>query len=136
VKSLLAVAAEHCVVDQRTNNLAVISVIEELTSATFPFVFPRLVFATLTEKTEAEPSIIEGVVEGRLNDQVIFSVPIKLDFHGRRKCRSIIDLQMFVIPSPGSLSIVQKHSEEILGRWDIPVSKLGPSVTVGTTLST
>ena len=111
--------------DARTNNFSLINIIEELHSPTFPFIAPRLIITTLTERSKDEESLIEMHLEGKLGANVVIRTHINLDFLDRKRCRAITELQGLVIPTPGDLVFALQFEDSEQANWTIKVDQVG-----------
>jgi hypothetical protein len=129
----LFTACETSILDQRSNGLSLITIIDEMSSPSFPFIIPRLAIVTLFERNMDEQEKPHGLtVSAHLGDQELFSLGLEIDFQGKPRLRALADVGGLVIMAPGMLHLVLNHtSGTSLAEWDITIAKIGgPAATV------
>jgi|SRR5882672_10205499 uncharacterized protein DUF6941 len=128
----LLAAAEISVLDQRTNGLSIINIIDELGSPAFPFIVPRVSIVAILEREMTEPETYEGFsFSAHFNGQVPFSVGVGINFQGKPKLRSLMDVGGLVIQTPGTLRIALNREGTELAAWYVQVIQIGgPEPTV------
>src|SRR5262249_17660399 len=92
-------AAETALLDQRTNVLSLVGIVEEVLSPAFPVFMPRIAIVALLEKEQGDPDVIEGgSVAVTLGEQTLLATPVQINFQGRARTRNIVDISGFLIP--------------------------------------
>lgn len=118
----LLLCAEGVVVDQRTNNASVFTILEELSPQELPSVLPQFVILALFERDEEEPETREFRLTLSLNDESIFGQDMKLDFKGKRRMRQMVHLGGVSIEKPGTFVTSVALGDQAVGEWNITVN--------------
>lgn len=120
----LLVCAESSSLDQATNNLSILNVVEGLNAPIFPVALPLTVVAILRRKkneSATQTLRLRILLDGQ--QQPLFDAPLPIDFQGKLKSRAIGRIQTLVIPEPGSMRVTILRKKEILGEWQIDVNQ-------------
>jgi hypothetical protein len=121
-------ASESTAIDSRTNALSLFNVLEEILSPSFPVLIPKISIIALLERTLDEPTVLESVtLEIRMDQDLLLTTPMNIDFQGRPRIRAIVEYQGFVVHRPGALTFTVRNADEILGIWRINAGQIGPS---------
>lgn len=104
MKSLFIAAATTAITDAQTNSLSLIEIIEALEVPQLPVLVPRLAVVWLSLKEDSDPDVTELSVE-LINDGKKSAYPVKVDYKGGLRHRSIIQFQGIALHTPGALEI-------------------------------
>jgi hypothetical protein len=126
VKLQLLTCAQTTVVDQKTNALSVINILQEINSPVFPVATPGFTIASILWRETTEPNEPTDIaVKMRLNGKEIMNVPIAANFQGRLGLRHVGSVQGLLIEEPGELRVSFQAGEEPLGEWVILIRHVG-----------
>lgn len=98
--------AESVIIDQRTNKLSLINLLENLDSDGFPLFFTGFNVVLLCERviTESENQTVHFVIS--INNKNIFEIDTAMNFMEKGlRTRCILTLNGLVLPEPGLLTI-------------------------------
>jgi hypothetical protein len=120
------VCAQSAIIEQGTNNLTIINIIDQIGSPVFPVGIMLCVVGQLSRKKNEKENLSMRLVitiDGQkppLTDEVL-----TLSFQEKLSTRIIAKMQPLIIPRPGKLvaQIVQK--KRTFGSWTIQVDKIG-----------
>jgi hypothetical protein len=96
---------------------------EQLNAASFPVAI-RLCIIALISREAADPSRVGLQLLSESGNQRLFSGPVDINFNQMLSARAILDLQGFVVPSPGLLRFSLRNGEETLSTWEIVVNQI------------
>jgi len=99
----LSLIAEGVIRDVATNSISVFNILEGLAAQGFPFFLQHLNFFVLWEKAESDPSVFEGTFSIKNNSVSLIEDKFKIDFEGKLRSRSIINVNGLLIKEPGIL---------------------------------
>jgi hypothetical protein len=126
MKLRFLVCAAFAIVDEATKNISITSILEQLTSPTFPAAVPITVVGNFL-RTAAEPDSsdirLSFKIEG--NQDPILDQPITLHFQGQLTTRLIAQVNPLLVPQQGRLIAEVKTKTKTLGSWTIEVKKAG-----------
>lgn len=129
MRLLLLVCSELSILDGRTNNFSAINIIEEINSAIFPFVAPKIsVTGLISRDAQAESDEVALVLRLALDESQLVEQPINASFGGMQKVRTFLEFHGLIIPRPGLLRFSLHPSKEradSLGEWTINVRPIG-----------
>lgn len=128
MKSILACAAKGISVDQKTNNVSIYGLLEQIQAKQFPFVYPEYQLLFMLEKKEEESSRLNFFISAKLNGNELFHAESEIDFSGKNKVRIITTIYQIPISEPGILefSIANKITQEIVGQYNIIITSTEP----------
>jgi hypothetical protein len=123
IRCLLAVCADSVSVDQFTNTLSITSVLEQITSPSFPAVLPKITCVFLLERDPDDSAthecelrvVLPGVAEP-------FKARAPIDFRSDHRTRLVAVLQAVQLVAPGEVVVSAWLHESELGSWRIPVT--------------
>ena len=119
----LTAIAQNVIIDQRTNTLSIINLLQDVLVSTFPSGIPLIDYLCMFEKEDGEPEIVKGLELIVCNDdEEILKLGFDIDFKGKRRSRIIINMSGLSIKKQGSLDFTLKSGESILASNKIPVS--------------
>lgn len=111
VRSLLHVLAENALLDVQTNQMTIVSMIEEFQVPSFPLVIPRMVFVSLLERDPEDPVDIQCRIEAQLDGEKLFEGDLPVKFQDKLRVRSVSNFRNAVIPREGEFVISFRNAE-------------------------
>ncbi len=106
-------------VDHKTNELSLFHVLDEVGAAAFPLQLPSLCVATLFEREPAEAQVQSYVMTISLDDALLASFSMQVDFVGGRRNRSVNTIKGLAIPAPGRVAIRILQKADVLAEWSL-----------------
>ena len=112
-------------VDGKTNQLSLFHILDELRAQVFPVQLTSFCVASLFEREPGDEPVQHYQLAISLNDALIASFAMAVDFTKSRRNRSVNTIQGLSIPGPGALvmSIVQKTT--VLATWHFIAIQVG-----------
>jgi len=130
-----ALLAKGVTRDAETGAISIYSIIEEIQSAAFPFMFPEVSFFAYILRQKDDPPVINSDFTMRINDEKLVELPMKLDFSDKMANRVTVRIGGLGIPNPGLLrsELVAKDGS-ILAACDVNIGLMRkpPKVEVET----
>lgn len=124
MKATFVVCAVSAIVDEATKNISITSILERLTSPTFPGAVPLTLVAHFNkEVSQADNFPIR--VRLRIGTQTLMDQPVTIQFQGKQTTRLIAGVSPLVIPQPGELTADVLYRGKVIGAWTINVEKAG-----------
>src|SRR6266849_8604039 len=121
------VCAQLAIVDQATNNISILNILEQAGAPIFPIALPMSVVAHLTrKKSENEKPVLRLII--KLDNRQIADHAVQFSFQGKLTARLIAQLQALPIESPGLLKVELQFRKKSLGSWNVQVYKTGEDV--------
>jgi hypothetical protein len=117
--------ADGASVDARTNTLCAFHITEQLNAAAFPIAVPRLSVMSLLSREAGDPSNVELQLQIHLGENQLFRGPVPINFAQQLTARTILEMQGFVVPSPGTLRFVLANDGVPIGSWEVLVNQVG-----------
>lgn len=134
MKVIFAVCAESVSVDQQTNKLSILGIIEELSGAGFPGIIPSLSFIFVAQREKGDPETISYEIKISHNGKAMGDVPTNFSFQGRPRTRAISNIQGIPIPGPGVLTIAATRKNKKFCSWSIPINDVSqPALSTSST---
>ncbi len=99
----LSFIAEGIIRDAVSNNISAFNILEGIAAQGFPFFFQHLNFFVLWEKELNDPDIYEGTLRIYNNSSPLIEDKYKIDFLGKTRNRSIVNVNGLLIKEPGIL---------------------------------
>lgn len=124
MKALFTICAEDSIRDADSNQISLINIIEEIQGPNFPAMHSGLCFVCLIEKEPSdEKTQYNSSFSVRLNEKVLLSQEIPIDFQQLTRTRFIFKLRGLVIPQVGTLvmDLVIEDPENPLATVRVPV---------------
>jgi hypothetical protein len=126
MKPTYCVCTDVALVDQTSNRLSLINVVDALHSPQFPIVFPQFTFVAAYLKADGDPESANGEASFTLNGQEILKGPVNLDFKGTTHTRIVTNISGFMIPGPGKLICKVEFPNTETAQWEMDVTQLAP----------
>lgn len=114
--------AETVIVDQLTNKVSLIGIVDHVKTASFPFLFRNFYIALAFTREPAEPEQPPSRGLIKLDDTEIASIDIDVNFQGHIHTRAFVAIDGLLIEKPGTLKITLTVDENIMGVWQAPIS--------------
>lgn len=114
--------AEMVLIDQLTNKLSLIHVVDNVVSASFPFLFRSFYIVSAFTKSPEDPEEPKGEIILALDDVEIIRIASDLNFQGHHHTRNMAGIEGIIIQQPGLLKVTLKMEQEELGHWETPIS--------------
>jgi len=124
MQTLFAIAARSGSVDAQTGLLSVFEVLESIHPPKLPAMLQDFIFITLVERSAGDPDRHEGTIVLKLDDRVLHSQKLPIDFGGRKRARVLVRLGGLEIPGTGVLS-VGIEGQDRAAEMDIEASRPG-----------
>lgn len=116
--------ADSVIVDQATNSMSFINILESVSSAQFPILIPRIMIVSTYKKEPGDADLIQLDLSISINKKIIISNPIQVNFQESQSTRNIVRLQGLPIPETGSLDFVIRKDSKRLKTWSVDVSQI------------
>lgn len=104
LRSRLMLMAQGVVRDAETNVISVYNIFEDISAVGFPFFIQSFFVLTFFTKETVDPNELECLVEIRNNENLIASIPARLNFQNSLRNRLISQIRGIAIPAPGTLT--------------------------------
>lgn len=125
----LAALLQRVIIDQRSNNLTLVDVLDELRPATLPFVIPQLTALFVVERGAEDPLQADLVVTLLLDDAELVQMPATADFGQKLRVRMIVDIGGLLIQQPGMLRArLSRDGNELASYSVVIMPAAGPQV--------
>ena len=123
MKTFFLAATSKAIVDQQTNALSLIEVLDVFEVLKFPVLLPHLTIVWLvTRESTVEPEISEFTIQ-LLNNSEKSEFPVRVDFKGKLRHRAIMQFQGIPLNSVGSIDIKisEVGQKKIIASLSIPI---------------
>lgn len=121
------VCSQSAIIDQTTNQVSILRVIEQVNAATFPIVTSLTVACHLVkEKKDADNVPVK--LRFRLDGKPVVEHELQLSFQGKPRHRIALNIEQLVIERPGVLTAELVYKNHTLGSWLIEVLSSGEKV--------
>jgi hypothetical protein len=120
----LFVVSDGMVVDARSNNVSIFTLLEEITAPAFPILIPRVTITALLQRDANEPDAVFQL-RASMGETTLFETPMGAEFQGRLRTRSILEIGGLAIPGPGPIEFRLIHNTRTLSSWSVLVHRGG-----------
>jgi hypothetical protein len=117
VKVHYIACAKSSSVDNKTNQLSLFHILDEVGAAAFPLHLQSFCVAALFEREPEEAEVQSFVLAIHLNATLIASFTMQVDFTRSRRNRSVHTIQGLTIPAAGAVSITLTQKSRQLAEW-------------------
>jgi len=121
MNTLYTIACVRMIVDASSNNISCIEVLEQLSVASFPNVFPEVAIVWCISREANEPEAVPARFHIHLNEAQLYEAPVEVAFQGTLRTRAIVRLTGLVITNPGQLRF-EFRSAELSGIWRFEIN--------------
>jgi hypothetical protein len=128
VVTTMLLAADNVLRDGDRNTMSIIDLIEDIAVPSFPLFIPRLSILWIVEKEAADPDDHEGALTFYLDENELNRFPVAQHFRGKNRSRLVLTLGGYVVPHAGTLRLVARLGDQLMGEYQIPVLGLNPPV--------
>jgi len=112
MKLVFFALAENAIVDQKTNKLSVINILDNSITEGFPFLIPNLTAASILEKEALDEQNMHANLKIKFYDIVMGEAVIDYNFiDGSPRTRNMASISGLMIPSPGTLTAVLENTD-------------------------
>lgn len=105
IRPKLLLCAEGVVVDQKSNNVSAFNILQQLNFNTLPVAFPKMVILSVLERDAGDSDKWNGEIRISLASSDILNQPLKHDFHGLPRSRSMMTIGGLPITQPGTMEV-------------------------------
>jgi len=126
MKVQLLLCAREFIMDQITNLVSAINLYEEIASPAFPLFIPMLSILTIATREDGEPDKATLLMRIGNEGDELFSNTFDIEFHGTKRSRHVVQFGPVPIIKPGVLIVTVSKDADLLGSYEIPMSKVGP----------
>lgn len=114
LKTRYALCASRVIRDAEENRISAIDLLEDIAVAAFPIVIPRLSLVISVSREDGDAETYEGSISIRMNDEVLMTTPLQIDFQGGVATRATVVIGGLQLPAPGRFSV----------SWSVPDQNL------------
>jgi hypothetical protein len=123
----LCLCCDTCLVDGRTNSISFISLIDEVSSLSFPIALARLTVVTIATRSPSDENIIPASCRLKLGETQVASFNFAFEFQDKPRTRSIGELFGVPITGPGNLRVsIHDATNNEIAFWNIAIIQVGP----------
>src|SRR5271167_4741730 len=127
MNTLYTIACVRMIVDANSNNISCIEVLEQLSVASFPNVFPEVAIVWCIAREANEPEAVPARFHIFLNETQLYEAPVEVAFQGTLRTRAIVRLAGLVITNPGQLRF-EFRSAQANGSWRFEINGPPPLI--------
>lgn len=121
LKSTLMLCARGIVIDIRSNNVSVFSIIEEIAPSNFPAFLQEITVLSILEREETDPNELECQVAVTMGANSLLSSPTQLDFKDKKRIRNVLTINGLPLSQPGKLLFTIFYGETRLDSYEIDI---------------
>src|SRR6266567_5931669 len=122
ITSRLMFCSQGAVRDAENNTISAFNIIEDLQTGAFPLFVQQIFAVAFLQRDAADPAQVQMTLDVLLNDQVINTFPIPVNFGDKLRTRLITKINGLSIPGPGNLTMRLMHNGETLASWALNVT--------------
>ncbi|MBK7142473.1 MAG: hypothetical protein IPH75_10370 [bacterium] len=122
--------AEQVIHDRDSNRISVINIFDGIAIDSSPLFLPQLTILTLIERSNDTVRAVDCSIDLRLDDDLIFTSPLHLEFGERGGTRSIVRLSGVVLPRPGTLKALFSHQGQVLSSYLVRIDLDKPTSAI------
>ena len=130
MKFLLMAVSEKSLVDQRSNLLSIINIIEEINAVGFPALVGNCTVTIMVSRTADEPASIPISLTVRIDQDHLATLPIQLEFQDKTFHRQLVDMQGVVVPHAGVLKFLLTIDNAETASWSILIHAVNPPAAI------
>lgn len=124
IKQKICLIAEGVWVDVQSNEVAIFNLIEGMAAIGFPVLWRRMSFFALLERDEGDPEVHKGKYVVQLNDKVLHTMTVDIDFRGGPRHRNVVRLEGLILTEPGRLSMRLEISDKVVAQYNFDVTAM------------
>ena len=115
--------ADGVIRDAETNNISVFTIFENITPEGLPLLIPRFMILAFLQRDDSDPSEIKCTLRITLNEEKILEQALDINFQGKKRNRTIINIGGLPIAKQGTLNTSLWLDNEILNQYKIEVAE-------------
>jgi hypothetical protein len=123
----LMLCAEGVVRDAESNTVSVYNIFEEIRSATFPVIIPKLFILLITQRDPAQdPPTPAASIRIQLDSDLLDETKMEVNFQDKSRNRFILGVGGLVVTRPGTLRFIANVAHARMAEYTVTVQKVGP----------
>lgn len=125
MQTIFLACSESAAIDQLSNRMSIFNFIEDLHTTSFPLAFPNFTVSFITLRNQKEPETANPILSVFLEGATapIFESPLTVNFQGKRRSRTIINLRGLVLERPGVLKVQLREKNKVIAEWSISATQ-------------
>jgi hypothetical protein len=128
IRYTLFVCSLGTVVDQRTNNLSLFDIVQQVRTFGLPFLVPKVCVTAMATRDQDDPDPDARLV-ATMGDQSLVETKFPIMFQGAKHTRCILEIGGLVVSSLGDLVFSLQERGAELAKYVIEVSALEKPTT-------
>lgn len=121
--------AQKAILENKTNNVSLINIVDTFFTKTFPFIVPELAFVLKTKRDiEIDPNEAEFEITIQQDDSKLLSHKGKVYYQDKEFNNLVMTFAGLVIPKPLPLVLICKKDNVELATLTINVKQIGPEI--------
>jgi hypothetical protein len=128
MKCIMNCCAESVIIDQRSNSVSIINVIEGIQVPAFPVFIPKIHVISLLERENEEPIKCDFQVLVKNNNQILIDMKTEINFLNKMKSRHLVEVAGIAIPAPGEVTFFLNYKGKEICSYSIQVLQIGENI--------
>lgn len=125
MKVMFFLFANAAVIDQKSNQMSLFNISEQVNASSFPVAVRQMTVVTLTSRGPGDAKKENLEIRLSLNGKKLLDLPFVADFQNSKRHRFVGEIQGLVLSSPGQLRASLRRKNRTIGVWDIEVIDTG-----------
>ncbi len=122
MKLLLLAAAERIIRDSENDRMTLIDIVDSMASESFPYYIDGLSLLIIYHKEGGDGEKEVATITIKNNDDILTVQEQDVKFGERIGNRTVTVINGFVLPQPGTFSVLIEHKGVAIGDWTVPVA--------------
>lgn len=123
---LFFAVADSAAIDVGTNRVSIFNLLEQISSTTYPGVYPSMTVMAIASRERTEPSLFNLTIRiGMKGQEPFVNSGLVMDFQDRIRARSLGQIAGLSVPSPGVLRFELLQEGNLLSSWETIVERVG-----------
>lgn len=123
ISSSLMLCAEGVIRDAETNNISVFKIFENITPEALPLLIPRFMVLAFLQRDDSDPLKIKCTLRITLNEEKILEQALNINFQGKKRNRTIINIGGLPILKQGILGTSLWLDDDMLNQYKVVVQE-------------
>ena len=123
IRSILMLCADGIIRDAETNLISVFKIYENIVPEGLPLFIPRFMILAFLQRDDSDPSEIKCTLRITLNEEKILEQALNINFKGKARNRTIINVGGLPIPKQGMLETSLWLNDDMLNQYKIMVQE-------------
>lgn len=119
MKSIVFVCSERVIRDSESGLTSIINIIDNITVENYPLNIQRITVVAKLKREQGDDEYVNLLLKGTLEDEVLFNIPIKLDFSRKDISYTKINLGGLLIKTPGTLLFTLHKGEQLIADYEV-----------------